>query len=107
MKKELGKISVIRLGYGGYDNAMFGFNFTLEGRGWGVQDFWGTWTNFPEGGKYTEEAWVQSHSDTYFKIIDLMRAAKVWDLYQLQGIPVEVTFENMVLKSWRILTEVL
>ena len=36
-----------------------------------------------------------------------LKEAKVSSVDKLKGIPVEVTFENNTIKSWRILTEVL
>jgi len=38
---------------------------------------------------------------------NLKKDAKVNSIDKLKGIPVEVTFEDNMLKEWRILTEVL
>ena len=37
----------------------------------------------------------------------LLNEAKVDDIKNLKGVPVEATFDGTLLKSWRILTEVL
>ena len=108
MRKELGKIQRVTIGKGGYDDAMFGISFTLGGKGWGVQDFWGTWSSYSEGAKYTEEVWKGHHVEAYFKLMKLMKDAGVWEASKLEGIPVEVEFNSSnCLSSWRVLTEVL
>lgn len=40
-------------------------------------------------------------------ISKLLKEAKVDEVYQLKGKPVEVTFEGNMLKEWRLLTEVI
>lgn len=105
---RLGKIQKVRVGFGGYDDAMFGVAFTLGGAdGWGVSDWKGPWTTkVTESTKWTEAD--RSHEfDTVMRWLwQLCKEAKVTTVDQLQGIPVEVTFEDNRLKSWRILTEV-
>lgn len=91
IEKEFGKIRDIKLGFGGYQDAMLGVTFKLESKEWGTIDFW-PWSGSME---------------FYVKIRDLLRDAEKQDLKQLEGVPIEVTFENGVLKSWRILKEVL
>lgn len=109
MDKRLGRIASVRLGKGGYDDAMFGVSvsLSLDGGATGVGDFKGFWGSYPKGAKYTEEEWQSAHDGTYDWLRKLMREAKVDDFTKLQGVPVEVTLDGMVLKSWRILTEVL
>jgi hypothetical protein len=108
MNTSLGKIVRISLGYGGYQDAEFGVTAVLEGKGWGTIDFKGYWAHKPnEHCQWTERdqsnaliavlRWVQS----------LLDAAKVQRLDQLTGKPIEVTFENGRLETWRILEEVL
>ena len=41
------------------------------------------------------------------KISKLLSQAKVSEIHELKGIPVEVEFEGMMMKDWRILEEVL
>lgn len=108
MDKQLGKIKSIKIGSGGYDGAMFGVSFTLSGGGWGVGDFIGTWNSDPdEHTKWTLEQRDMEYLKAFLKLRELMNQAKVKDAYELVGIPVEVTFADLKLKSWRILTEVL
>ena len=104
---KLGKIKSVKLGPGGYDDAMFGVSFELGGDDWGVIDFRGTWETRSDHAKFSEEDWKREHTDAYFRIMRIMKEAKVRDLSQLKNIPVEVTIERMKLYSWRILTEVL
>lgn len=108
MNKELGKIERFEIGLGGYDGAMFGMSVTLSGKGWGVQDFDGTWSHKPdEHHKWTEQDQIEHWGKMCRRVVDLMRQAKVQTAQELVGIPVEVTFENLKLHSWRILEEVL
>lgn len=106
---ERGKIQSIRLGMGGYDDAMFGFTFMLGGKdGWGVGDFWGTWAHEPDKHtKWTVEDQNKSFLNALLRVKGLMAEANVSDFKRLVGIPIEATFENNTLKSWRIMTEVL
>jgi hypothetical protein len=50
---------------------------------------------------------LQRYGETMKRVENLLREAKVSELHDLVGKPIEVTFENLVLTSWRILTEVL
>lgn len=110
-RKELGKIKSIRVGMGGYQDAMFGVTFDLGGDGWGVSDFWGFWSpsrmKHSEHCKWTEASRLQALTDAFVRLDSLMKSAKVNDSMKLAGIPIEVSFEGTTLKSWRILTEVL
>lgn len=108
MTKRIGKIQSVAFGMGGYDDAMLGLTVTLgsDKDSWGVGDFKGTWACEP--GKYTK--WTlqdqTEHWGTMVRWIgELLAAAKVSTVSDLKGIPVEVTFDDNLLKSWRILTE--
>jgi hypothetical protein len=109
METKLGRISNIRLGSGGYDDAMFGVSVSLSfGDSTGTQDFRGAWRNYTErGAKYSEEEWASSHAEAYRWLRQLMADAKVDEFNKLKGVPVEATFDAMKLSSWRVLTEVL
>ncbi len=107
MDKYIGKIESVKLGSGGYDDAMFGFSFSLYSQGGSCGDFWGTWTNRPNGAEWTEVQQGEARAASMFRMRDLMKDAKVSDFTALKGKPIEITFENGRLKSWRILTEVL
>jgi hypothetical protein len=105
---KLGRIKSAHVGYGGYEDAMFGASFELGGDGWGTGDFWGTWSNPPSSGaKWTLAAQSEIFAETMRKLIDLLTKAKVTRVEDLKDIPIEVVFENQVRKSWRILEEVL
>jgi hypothetical protein len=110
-RKELGKIASVRIGSGGYQEAMYGVSFELSFGGCsGCGDFWGGWgpdITVTAHTKWTEadrQAQIQS---AFWRLALLMQDAKVTDAAKLKGVPIEVTTENNGLKSWRILKEVL
>ncbi len=111
MEKKLGKIESVRFGHGGYQDAMLGLQVTLSAKGWGVGDFKGSWDaeliKHTEHTKWTEEDRDKGYSDTMRFLSKLLKDAKVDSVDKLKGVPVEVTFDGMMLKEWRILTEVL
>ena len=108
MNKVLGKIRSVKIGFGGYDDVQFGIRFSLGGEGYGVQDFWGFWGhNAPSGAKWNEESRRKHFGETFYKIWELMKKAKVQDANKLEGIPIEITFNNGMLVSWKVLEEVL
>lgn len=114
-RKELGRINSIKLGTGGYQDAQFGLSVGLEGVGlegigWATGDFKGFWSLDITIDKYTHWTEVdrsKGFSDTMRFINNLLREAKKTEINQLVGVPVEVTFDGMMLRSWRVLTEVL
>ncbi len=57
--------------------------------------------------KWTEEGRSKQNDETVRYISDLLKDAKVHNVHDLQDIPIEATFVNRTLKSWRILTEVI
>lgn len=111
MEKKLGKIENISFGYGGYQDCMLGLSVTLSNGGWAVQDFKGNWD--AESIKVTEYTqWTETDRDRDYSnlvrfISKLLKEAKVNNIEQLKGKPVEVTFDGNLLKEWRILTEVI
>ena len=107
MTKELGKISSVKFGGGGYDDAMFGFSFVFEGGWGGVSDFWGTWSHWDTQCKWTKEDQANHWSTDFDRVKGIMEKAKVSDFNDLVGIPVEITFEDHCIRDWRVLTEVL
>jgi hypothetical protein len=111
-EKFLGKITTVDFGFGGYQDAMIGVSFTLESDKdhWGCGDFkgwWGTDIKVDKHTKWSEEDRNKSYSDVVRFINKLLVEAKKRHLHELKGVPVEVIFEDMKLKSWRILTEVI
>lgn len=110
IEKRLGRIRTVKFGYGGYQDVQFGITFDLGGDGWGVGDFKGAWSLDIKVDKYTK--WTEQDRDKEFSkvmryINTLLQQAKKLDVKDLVEVPVEVEFENMTLKSWRILKEVL
>lgn len=111
MRQELGKIEKVRFGKMGRDDCMFGIQFTFRGPFGGVMDHIGPWDpeEIPVGQytKWTEEERTQLLAEMCRKVSKLLTQAKVKDVHDLVGTPVELKFDGMQLKSWRILEEVL
>ena len=111
LRTEIGKITGVRFGSGGYQDCMFGLSVDLGSKknSWGVGDFKGTWG--PEISskdcEWTEKDRSENYASTMRFIADLMQKAKVSEVHDLVGIPVEVVFDGNMLKSWRILEEVI
>lgn len=107
IETKLGKIQSVKFGYGGYDDAMIGISFTLGGEGWGCGDFWGWWTtSISSGTKWTQDDRIKYLGEVTWRIKQLLVDARVETIDQLKNVPVEITFDANVLKSWRILKEV-
>lgn len=97
----LGKIREVSLGFGGYQDCQFGLTITFD-----FSDG-SSCATFIFGGYKNEINSPDSMAYLSIDICKLLEKAKVNDLNGLKGKPVEATFSNMVLKSWRILEEVL
>ena len=111
MEKKLGKIERVTFGHGGYQECMLGISVTLSSEGWGVGDFKGGWDaeliKHTEHCQWTEEDRTKGYDETMRFLSKLLKEAKVSSVDQLKGVPVECIFDGMMLKEWRILTEVL
>ena len=108
MGKELGKIKKATFGRGGYQESMIGVAFALGGESWGVGDFWGYWNTVrPTNAKWSENARTQELGDMVMRLSEILEQAKVYTVDQLEGVPIEATFDGLRLVSWRVLTEVL
>lgn len=107
--KKIGKIQSISFGFGGYQDAMLGLSISLGSEsGWAVGDFrggWGPQITCDKYCKWTEADRSKLYADTIRFIGELLTQAKKEKIDQLKGVPVEVEFDGMTLKSWRILTE--
>ena len=108
--KRLGRIASAEFGYGGYQDAQFGLSIAFEGDGWGVGTFVGGWATDIKPDDHTE--WDEADRDASFastvrKVNELLHSAKIAHVSQLKGIPVELAFEGIAFKDWRVLTEVL
>lgn len=108
-EKKLGKIKFVSFGHGGYQGCMLGLNLQFEGDGYGCGSFVnGGWhIKRSDGAQWTEADRSKQQAEMCAKIIELLKEAKVDDVSKLKNIPVELEFEGMSLKSWRILKEVL
>jgi len=111
MEKKLGRIENVKFGIGGYQNAMIGLHITLGNNDWGVQDSRSAWDaeniKYSKNSKWTEADRDKKYAEIVRYLSKLLKDAKVNSINKLKGIPVEVTFEDNMLKEWRILTEVL
>lgn len=111
IETKLGKISNVKFGHVGYQESGIGIQFALEGSGWGVIDSKSFWDpniiKWDKNSKWSESDSDKAFSDIVRYISHLLKEAKVDDISRLKGIPVECTFAENTLRSWRILTEVL
>jgi len=108
LEKKLGKIESVSFGHGGYQNCMIGISFDLSCGIYNVGDFWGDWNlERSKDAKWTEQDRIDNLGKMVMKINDLLSEAKVASIDKLKGVPIEVTFDGLRLKEWRILTEVL
>lgn len=111
MEKLLGKISSVYFGYVGYQDMQFGLflSFSMGSRGVGatIAQGWCLDMECSEYCKWTEEDRDIGFAKTMREINSIMQKAKVKEIHELNGKPVEVILENNSLKSWRILEEVL
>jgi hypothetical protein len=108
--KVFGKITSVEFGYGGYQDAMFGLNIELSGNGWECGDFYGDWGIHIQPDKYskwTEKDRTEKFAKMCTYINKLLIEAKITYISELKNIPIEATFRDNTLVSWRILTEVL
>ena len=105
---KLGKIEHVSFGLGGYQGAMIGLHFAFSGDGWGCGTSNAAWDanriKCSEHAEWTEEDRSMSYSGIMRKLSDLLAQAKVESVSELEGVPVEVTFNNNMLQSWRILS---
>lgn len=98
-KKYLGKICSVEYGY--IHASFFGLNLAFEFSGSRI----GTshLINLYEE-NMTEDSSIAEHVKY---VAGLLKQAKIYNINDLLGIPVELILENSRLKSFRILTEVL
>ena len=96
MRKELGKIKSAKFGFNDWE---YGIHFDLGGEGWGVFMAWG-YSPAYEGHSVTGPTILK-------RIQNILKDAKVETVDELKGIPVECEFDGNLLKSFRVLTEVL
>tara|TARA_R110002020_G_scaffold292877_4_gene508318 strand:- start:272 stop:610 length:339 start_codon:yes stop_codon:yes gene_type:complete len=112
MQTKLGKISSVKFGIGGYQDACIGITVSLDlAGGSGVQDNNTAWDSnlikCTDHCNWTEKDRDDKYAEIMRYVSDLLSNAKVKDVSDLKGVPIEATFDGMTLKSWRILTEVI
>lgn len=105
---RLGKIESARFGFGGYQDAELGFWLVLSGPAWGVGTGMGCWSC----DRSDSAEWTEADRDAQFAavarlVLSTLRDAGAPDVEHLEGVPVEVTFEDRVIAGWRVLKEVL
>lgn len=108
----LGKITEARFGFGGYQEAQIGLWLTFSNDSWSVNTgYGGGWSTTHvtpnEHSKWTEEDRSKGFDKLVRDVNQLLSDAKVMHVAQLVGVPVEVTFEDLRFKSFRVLKEVL
>jgi len=111
MRKELGKISDVYFGLGGYQDACIGINLSFTTGNSGVSASKTAWDaeliKHSEHCEWSEESRNAEYAEIVRFISKLLADAKVIKVADLLNVPVEITVENNTLKDWRILTEVL
>ncbi|MDH4263948.1 MAG: hypothetical protein OEV78_12990 [Spirochaetia bacterium] len=111
IEKKLGKITNIKFGIGGYQDAMLGLHYSFSGDGWSADSSESAWDceliKWSINCKWSESDRDKQYTDIMRSVSKLLKQAKVDSVDKLKNIPVEVLFENYALKSWRILEEVL
>jgi hypothetical protein len=112
MKKELGKIQSVDFGLCGYQGACIGISlsFKFDDCGGVATDksFWDANTvSVTEGSQWNEKTRDEKYAEIMRYVSKLLDDANVSSVNDLKGIPVELEFDGMVLKDWRILTEVI
>lgn len=108
IEKRIGKIKSVSFGWGGYQDAQLGITFDLGSNkeSWGVGDFWGIWGNDPDKyAKWTTEEQVKIFGKMVKRIGKILSESNMTSIDKLIGKPIEVSFDQNMLKSWRILTE--
>lgn len=105
MEKKLGKIQSVTLGL---SEGQLGLQFTLGDGSWGVCTQWkGAWHQRSEHAKWTVEDQKRALGEAFLHLGDILAAAKKRDVTDLVNVPIEATFDGLMLKEWRVLTEVL
>ena len=111
MEKALGKITNVKFGNVGYRDLQFGLQLTFKSNPWSVSktiaESWSMEVKHDEYSQWTEEDRLRGYANTMREISSIMKQAGVNDIDDLKNIPVELTFNNGALESWRVLTEVL
>lgn len=106
MEIKLGKIKKAEWGRLYDRNFMYGLHLTFEGAGWLVASPSHLLNMHPDC-KWSKEEKLNALFELNEFVYKTLGEAKVDTVDQLKNIPVEVTFDGMIFKSFRILAEVL
>lgn len=104
---ELGKITHAEFGKVSDYPFLVGLKLTFEGPGWGCSDGGMHTVNISPECRWESQERAEAIASNLERINTILEEARVYDISQLVGKPVAVTFENNTFKSFRILTEVL
>ena len=111
IEKALGKISNIRFGLGGYNDATLGLHIGFEFGAGGCGHSMSFWDyeliECTDSCQWTEEDRTAQVVTVMVALSSLLKKAKVRSVDDLKGIPVEVTLDGNSFKDFRILEEVL
>lgn len=107
--RKLGKISHVHFGFDVDYPFLFGLELTFTGKGWGVGSAGAYMINMGKDCKWGSPAdRDKAVTENIDRIREIMEKANVNNVADLEGIPVEVTFnDNDVFDTFRILEEVL
>ena len=107
-QKKLGRISDVRFGIGGYQNAMIGLTLQFDLKDTSVGTFDGYWViERSEHAKWTEDERLLALGKVCMNLSELLSLIGGSSVDDLIDKPVEVTLDGNRLTSWRLLTEVL
>ncbi len=104
MRKELGKIKSIDIHL---EDGLLGMVAVLSGVGWRVDTSATKRFEWSKNCQWTIQDRNKTFVEIWARIHQLLADAKCRYLSDLVGVPIEAEFDGNLLKSWRILTEVL
>ena len=112
METVLGKIVKAELGFGGYQESQLGLFVELSFNKCSfVCDFitggYKESIQVTEFSKWIEEDRSKDRIDFLKKLDNILESANIQYVSELVNVPVEMTFEGLLLKNWRVLTEVI
>lgn len=107
LKKLLGKISSAQFGTIPDCPYLMGLQLTFHFDGSGIGDGGRYTENISEHCLFTNTTRADAITAMIDKVADILKAANVNYVSELVNVPVEVTLEGNIFKSFRILTEVL
>lgn len=112
METKIGKIHSIKIGFADYKDCQLGISVIIFGGGkdlFALFDFKGFWSGLPDSNaQWTIQDQRNALGDALLWLGEILKLTGKKTVEELVGVPVEVTFEdNMVMKSWRVLEEVI